>query len=557
MRDRGASGITAELTRHFFRRFFENDVLESDGETTTTMARALAIAAAPGLMFAFFLQNSYPQRSAWGRIEDQYFFVLFSFVVMAGVALFELERLFSERLDFLVLTPLPLQPGQLLRAKAAALACLLGFFLLAANLLGGLLLPAVSKGVFWRLVWAQTVAVGLAGLFGAVAVMAVGGLLLCILPAGLFRKVTPLVQMLATAALALLVLQYARFGDDIALVLEQPGAVARWVPTVWFLGVFERLLHGDAAEKFAAAAAQRAWAATGVAVGLAVLFYPLAWVRMRRMAVQGDATRSRAPVRWWSLLQNRMGLKPTERAVFSFIGKTIVRNSRHQVYLAIYGGVGLALSAACALGFRQDGRGLRVVMSALGMRAVLPLLLFWTMAGLRMAFAFPQNLPARWVFRVTGVDAGGCARATRLWSGACGTLWVAGMVITLGALGWGWRALLVQAVCGICLCVALAETFFMTQRGAPFTRPRSPGKSSLPAMLTLYLGVLPPLLFGIAWAEVRIERSLAELLCPVLLVVLLRMAIEWAREQLMWTGEETEGAEGEFQLLGLAGELRA
>src|SRR5438094_741221 len=125
---------TAELTRHFLQRFFENDVLESDGETSTTMSRALAIVAAPGLILPFFLQNSYPQRSAWGRIEDQYFFVLFSFVAMAGVSLFEWEALFPERLDFLVLTPLPLRPGQLLRAKAAALGSFLSLSLLAANL---------------------------------------------------------------------------------------------------------------------------------------------------------------------------------------------------------------------------------------------------------------------------------------------------------------------------------------------------------------------------------------------------------------------------------------
>ncbi|MBE7182066.1 MAG: hypothetical protein INR71_12830, partial [Terriglobus roseus] len=94
---------TAKLTKHFMRRFFENDVLESDGETSTTIARALAIVGAPGLIFAFFLQNSYPARTVWGRIEDQYFFVLLSFVATGGVAIFEWEMLFPERLDFLVL----------------------------------------------------------------------------------------------------------------------------------------------------------------------------------------------------------------------------------------------------------------------------------------------------------------------------------------------------------------------------------------------------------------------------------------------------------------------
>ena len=34
----------------------------------------------------------------------------------------------------------------------------------------------------------------------------------------------------------------------------------------------------------------------------------------------------------------------------------------------------------------------------------MPLLLFWVIAGLRAAFAFPMDLAAGWVFRVTGVS---------------------------------------------------------------------------------------------------------------------------------------------------------
>ena len=551
------TGTTMQLTRHFFRRFFQNDVLDPDGETTTTVARALGAAAAPGLMFAFFLQNAYPQRSPWGRIQDHYFFVLFSFVTMVGVAVFEWDMLFPEHLDFLVLTPLPLRPGQLLRAKAAALGALLGFFLLASNVLGILVLPAVSKGVYWRLLWAQTVAVGMAGVFGAMSVLAIGGLLLCVLPAAGFRRVSPVLQMLTTTLLVLLVIHYARFGDEMPLVLERPGAVARNVPTFWLLGVFERLLHGQAAEGFSFSAARRAWTATGAAFATAALLYPLAWARMQRMAVQGEVMRGRSPVRPWVQMQGHLLRTPVERAVFSFTGKTMLRNSRYQVYLAIYGGVGLALATACALNVMGRGGALHVTFARFGLRAVLPLLLFWTVAGLRMAFAFPQNLPARWIFRVTGADARECARSTRRWVMVFGLLEVLGMVVLLAGLGWRWRALLVQAVVGTCFCAVLVESFFLTQRGAPFTRPRSPGKTNFPAVLTLYVGVLPPLLFGLAWAEVRMERSLNELGWTMMLAGVLWLTVPWVREKLVWTGDESEAPDGEIQLLGLAGDLRA
>ncbi len=110
---------------------------------------------------------------------------------------------------------------------------------------------------------------------------------------------------------------------------------------------------------------------------------------------------------------------------------------------------------------------------------------------------------------------------------------------------------------GSCFCLTLVESFFLAQRGAPFIRPRSPGKTNLPMVLTLYIGVLPVLLYGIAWVELRAEPRLTELLLPVLLSGVIWVALRWIRERLVWVGEDSELADGEFQLLGLSGPLRA
>ncbi len=553
----GRFGITGCLTRHFFRRFFDNDVLDSDGEAITTVVRAASVVAAPGLLLAFFLQNSYPERPLWGRIEDQSFFVLYSFVAMAGVAIFEWEALFPDRLDFLVLAPLPLRPRQLLLAKTLALGGFLALFLVAANGFGVIMLPAVSKGMFWRMVWAQGVAVGLAGFFAVSSVMAVGGLLVCVLPSKLFRRVMWVLQAVATAALGLLIVAYARFGDDMAKVLAQPGTITRCVPTIWFLGVYQKLLHGASAQAFAAPAAHTAWLALSAAVGTAVLVYPLAWIRMQRLAIQGDSTRANAPARWWALLQSRLISTATQRAIFSFISKTMSRNSRYQVYLAIYCGIGLALAVSCSVRLTMQAGQLHFAATTFGLHAVLPLLLFWIVAGLHSTFAVPQNLPARWIFRVAGVEQQACIQATRRWVAGVGLLAILTITSLCAILGWEWHALFVQAVRGLCFSVTLVESFFVAQRGAPFTRPRSPGKTNLPAVLTLYVGVLPPLLYSVAWIELLAERSLTELLLPVLLSSGIWIALRWIRARLIWVGEETETADGEFQLLGLSGQLRA
>ncbi len=551
-------GSTGELVRLFFLRFFQNDVLQSDGEASTTIVRALAIVAVPGLMVAFFLQMQYPQRDAWGRLEDLYFFVLLSFVVMAGVALFEWEMLFPERLDFLVLTPLPLRARQLLMAKGAALVGFLGLFLVGANALGTVMLPLVMEnGHFWRSVLTQVAAVGLAGIFASLTILGVGGLLLCVLPLRVFRRVSPVLQMFAVVGLGLLVAHYVRFGGLLEMSLRQPGAMERSVPTFWFLGVYDCLLHGATAQPFAGPMARMGLQATLVAAALVVLTYPLAWARMRRMSVEGAEGGASEPAAWWTAVSRRVVRAPAESAGFHFIGQTMARNSRYGVYLAMYGGTGVALAISCGTTVAVSRGAVRVELSALGLHAVLPLLLFWTVAGLRMAFAFPLNLPARWVFRCTGAEMEACARATRRWALGCGVAVMTLVLGLLGAAGWSGRRLLVQAVCGVCLAVVLVDGFFFAQTGAPFTRPRTPGKTSLPAMLTLYVGVLPPFLFGMVDAEQSLERGWGRMLVPIALVLVLHPLVRLLRDRFLSLEEEQEdGGGGDFQLLGLSGNLR-
>jgi hypothetical protein len=119
------------LVQHFFRRFFDNDTVQVEGDTQTTVVRAIAVVTVPGMMCAFFLQNSYPRKDPWLAMGDQYFFVLLSFLVMAAVSIFEWEMLFPDRLDFLVLSTLPIKAVQMLAAKASALLGFLALFLFA------------------------------------------------------------------------------------------------------------------------------------------------------------------------------------------------------------------------------------------------------------------------------------------------------------------------------------------------------------------------------------------------------------------------------------------
>lgn len=542
------------LVRYFFSRFFENDLVESSGDTLTTVLRALSIVAVPGLMFAFWLQPLYPQRQAWGRIGDHYFFVLYSFLVLAGVAIFEWDMLFPDRLDFLVLGPLPLQGRTMLGAKEAALAGFLALFLAAANVFGVGMLAAVTHEPFWRQVWAQTLAVVGAGIFGALSVMAAGGLLISILPARAFRVISPVLRMAVVAILGLLLVHYGRFGGALAWTLAGDVGRARWVPTFWFLGVYERALRGAAAAPFAAAMQQRAWWGLTLACGAVVATYPLAWLRMQRMALEsaGGARRRRAG-RLDAWVAQRMS-NAGQRAVLPLIGKTLARNNRYQVYLALYCGTGVALAIACVCTLAHGPGGMRLVVSHRGMHAVAPLLMFWTVAGLRMAFALPVNLPARWVFRVTGVEREGCIAAARVWTLACSLSLLAGLIPLLALLGMSWRGLLVQAVCGALEAALMVEALLFADRGIPFAQPRSPGKTSLPLMLTLYVAVLPAFVMEMVELQIWLEHKPWWLFAAVAALPLVYRLGETLRRAAHIRPEDGDEIEAEYQLLGLGAE---
>jgi hypothetical protein len=459
--------------------------------------------------------------------------------------------LFPDRLDFLVLTTLSLKPLQLLAAKATALTAFLGLFLFACNFFGIWMLPAISRGDFFRQVYAHGAAVLLAGVFAAMFFLALGGVLLCVLGVARFRMASPVMQMLSVTGLVLLMLHCVKYVDTMKALLSGPLGMSGFVPPIWFLGLYEQLLHGDAAPAFAREMARYAIRGTVMVTVVALVTYPMAWARMRKMAIEGSSLSKGQGWRWLNRIVHSIVRRPGERAVFHFIGQTMARNNRYQVYLAMYCGAGLALAIACATVVSSSGP-IHYTLSIRGLHAVMPLLLFWVIAGLRAAFAFPLNLSAGWIFRITGVRTSECAAAARRWTFLCALGAMCSILASLRVAGWDARQLIVQAVFGLCLCVLLTDAFFAFQRSVPFNRPRMPGRTSLPLMLTLYVGVLPPAIIGVMLMEMASEKHLAKLWLAVLPTALAHVAFKVLSNGPDEVEEEMEGYEGEFQLLGLS-----
>jgi hypothetical protein len=544
-----SKGIFRVLLKHFFRRFFDNDTIQIDGDTVTTVVRAFSFVAVPGLMFAFFMQNQYPQRTLAGRMEDQYLFVLLSFVAMGAVTIFEWEMLFPDRSDFLVLTPLPLNTRLLMASKGSALGCFLGIFLIGSGALGALMYPAICKGVFFRQLGAHLLAVGLAGCWISLSLLGLGALLRCLVSDRIFRILAPAIQTFVTIALVLLVVHYARYGASIQVLLLRPE-LGRWLPPVWFLALYDRVLYGAAAPVFAVELTPWAvWAVFGAAL-LVLVSYPGAWFKMRRRALEGEGSQYTAG---WGLGFERFldTVKPQELAMFRFIAQSLGRSARYKLYLAMYTGVALAFALSCGVVVLQQTSSISARLSTFGLHAVFPLLCFWTVSGLRVAFGFPIQLSARWIFAVSGTDPRYLAAAAKRWCLLITLALLAGCLLLLTLSGWNLQQLIVQTVCGVCLAVLFTDAFFQA-RSVPLTQPRMPGRSNFALILTLYIGALPPSLLGIVVAELHFERKLWQLAVVVALTAAMHCTLKRLQAGPMESEEEMEGYEGEFQVLNLS-----
>jgi hypothetical protein len=551
---------TRTLFRHFFRRFFDNDSLPVPGDPETSVFRVASFCAVPAVMFTVWLMPQY--HTATGMVTDffgtpkpwvveghRYFFVLFSFVIMGIIATCEWEMLFPDRADFLILLSLPLKARELLYTKSRALLTLFALFLAATNFFSVILYPAVSTGRqanYLHTVWAHGAAVLLAGIFAAFTMLAIEGLVLCLLPPGWFRAISTAIQTISITLLLLLFLLYPLIAGQLQSLMSGQASFANFIPPLWFLGLYETLLHGNLAPAAAWPLTSIGLYATALVVSLSVLTYPLAWARQKKRALEGAAqARTKNGSNLTAVLHKIVLKRPQQRAIFHFIGQTISRSPRYQIFLALYAGAGISLALCSVIRLQQSpSHALIPALSKPSLHAALPLLLFWMLAGLRSSFGFPVDLLSRWVFPLnlrlagptTSIDPdsshysslasyafpGRAAKAAKTWTQLCSWALIAILLVLLFVLGWTPRELFVQAICAFALSILLADLFFLGRTQIPFTRLRVPG---LALAFILYVIFFPTVIGMTVQFELHAESRLPLLLWIAVAIPVLHLLL--------------------------------
>ena len=479
------------LMRHFLRLFFDS----GNASPETPVVRSLAGVAAPMLMAAFWIVTLTGRLSPWQAAGNHYLFVLYAFCAMGCVTTLQWEKLFPERIDFQVLLPLPLRSMTIFAAKLQAVAVFLLLFLVAANIFGMLLLPVLSGRRLLIVMAAHAAAAISSGLASALAVLALESLVIVLVPDRTFRYVAPIVQAVLVTAFLILFLQVGSVSAALPTLLSGSVQALRWFPPLWFLSLYEVCKGGVTATPSARVLARYALLCLPLLFACVLMLYPAAWARRRRMALEGArSAQLRDGSVWEGVVHHSLLRTADQRAVFHFMRQTVARLSRYHTGLAAYAGAGIALSLTFAFRVQLHGAAPTIALDPTGVQTVMPLLLFWTVAGVRGAFSLPADLGARWIFRMADIRTQRVvSTAKRFVFAACCAV-TAVVVSTLAACGWRGADLLMQGAYGLLCAVLLTDCFFFFEAHVPFTRPPLPGRSSLPMSLATYVFGVPVLI---------------------------------------------------------------
>jgi hypothetical protein len=533
------------LVRHLLDRFFNNEIVSVDGETLPLIMTVAWAIALPTLVATIFLFPAYhafapkpPRPPFWGRVADHYVFVMYAWVVMGAITVFEWDLLVPNVLDVFVLSVLPIADRRLLLARVAAILIFLGLFLLGTSSLGIIFFPlATDPADALSAYAAHFVAVTAAGLCGASLVLALQGLLISLLGARLFRVISSFLQSLVVMVLSIVLFLFPVLSQSLEPLIQSGGTAVRWFPPFWFLGVYESISAGPSALPAFTQLAHTGYQATALLMALAIITYPLAYARSTRQAVEGSIARNtgslfvQPAIR---VLHATLVRTPPRRAVYHFISQTLFRSQRHRLYLAMYAGVGIALACVWVVVFRVEGDHIRVTISSSGVRLAVPAMAFWIVAGLCTSLLSPADPAGSWVFRlIHGKASSDHLAATKLWV----LLWA--MTMTLGAVAVlqiisypelrAPRELVTQVVVAAGICLLLTDAFLLQTATIPFTEARVPRNTDLAFILLRYIVFFPVLVTATVNYEWWIEVSAGHLIVTTLGIIAAHFAFRYVQ----------------------------
>lgn len=418
------------LTRAFLARFFENEITRGTHDLKASFAALLAAVSIPLAFLPAFI-GAWP----WSFIAryrgidylrdytlgDKLMVVGVGMVVTGVIGALVWNSVLVDRRDAMIVGALPVPARAVVRAKLAALFAYVTVLAAAMAALAspvfGLLLASGDAARAATGTVAHFVAAFSASAFVLLAVAASQALLLLAVGPRRARRWSAGLQLLLVGATILLLLflpaigeaardayraDWPSYSQEASTIRLEDRTWLRWLPPVWFLGVYETIIvpHRPVALPLAATAAA---ALGGVAV-LTVAAVPLACRRVMAAAVEepdGVARTGRVSevAAWWTRVVHRT---PAARASSQFLLAALGRVDRHRFVMAVAAGVAAAWVLPTALRWLTLLRDPPSSPEGGLLQAPYAVMLCMLL-GLRVAAALPASLPPGWLLTLVDV----------------------------------------------------------------------------------------------------------------------------------------------------------
>ena len=474
-----------ELVRHFLARFFDSDLASASGDWLK-----LAIGFAAVLFsFSILALKTYSERYAHllnprastpagylaGVHADMLTFIALAMAVTAMLTTLQWQSLFPSLRDSLALAGIPVTPRQIFLAKFTALLLVFAVYLAALTHLPAMLFANVISGPWQEnpstgaLAAANLAALAGSCVFVFFSLLAIQGVLLNLLPARLFTRVSLFAQA---------VIFVSTIGS-VPLVGDQPAS-AWWWPPVWFWNLRAAMLGTGGP-------ARPAILALTLPPVVAVLSYLLSYHRYRKLLLEAQITPGKR--RWegaGAWLLDLVLRDPCEQAAFTFIWKSLARSRNHRMVLLAYAGLALGWILS---GLQNMPKSARHDAGTVGVLVVLvPLVAACAISlALRYLFSLPVELRANWLFQMTeGQGRASWLKAVARFVTWCGIVPIYAATVPAAIAVFGPLRAAGATIVGLLGALLLFEFLFRRWQKLPFTCAYLPGKQEVWFVILAY-----------------------------------------------------------------------
>lgn len=378
----------------------------------------LTLLAIPGGFVSILLFDKYGSLLQWLRgqthvdtlliaFPDEYFFIVLSMTVTGAIAVWRWDAIFPDRRDYMNLAHLPVATRTIFSANLLAVVYLVGLVALDVNAASCVLFPMVvsaSQGsllFFLKFAAVHAIGVVLASVFSFLAVFAVLGMLMAILPPRLLQRVSAYARGMVVVYLVMLLCTSFAVPN---LLRQVKGPAPSWTllfPSCWFVSLCQ--LFRQRANPAMAELAKLCIPGV-VAIGIvAFCTYAIGYRRhfVRIAEIAEGTSMEHVPMPWrWTTIDQFILRTPFQKGCFRYVEKTLLRSEAHRLVLTGVAGLALVLASQALMHAFEGVKSARDAAMTAEALSIPFIVSFLLIVGLRIVFEIPADLRANWTFRL-------------------------------------------------------------------------------------------------------------------------------------------------------------